>query len=121
MSVSSLLDHTCRIHRRTETLGARRETVVTYAVPDGYGELGCFVTRRKTVLADSGPGLQPVGQRTVILDRVDLSFEDRDIVEVYAGPSGFSGPQLLEVVSISAPRGNHVELIAHEWDGVLPA
>ncbi len=119
MSVSSLLDHTCRIYRRTESLSTLRETVVIYEVLDGYDDLPCFFTRRRTVMGDSGAGLQPVGQRTVFLDRLDLTYQDRDIVEVFAGPAGFSGPQRLEVVSRSMPRGNHVELIVQEWNGIL--
>lgn len=120
MSVSSLLDHTCRIWRRTETTGSRRETVPSYEVPVGYEELDCTFTRRRTVLASDGKGLKPVGQRTVYLDRLDLTWRDRDIVEVFAGPDGFFGPQRLEVVSIAIPRGHHVELITNEWSGKLP-
>lgn len=121
MSVSSLLDHKCRIWRRTETEGARRETVVTYAVPAGYEELDCTFTRRRSVLADTmGTGLQPVGQRTVYLDRTDLVWQDRDIVEVFSGPSIYGAAQRLEVVSIAVPRGHHVELTGNEWAGLLP-
>jgi hypothetical protein len=120
MSLAQLLDHTCRVYRRTESLSARRQTVVSYEVPDGYEELPCTFTRRRTVLGDAGSGLTPVGQRSVYLDRTDLAWQDRDVVEVYAGPAGFVGPQRLEVVSISIPRGHHVELICEEFSGSLP-
>lgn len=120
MSVAGLCDHTCRIWRRTESKGARRETVGTYAIPDGYSELDCAFTRRRSVLADSGAGLQPVGQRTVYLPYPDLTWKDRDIVEIYAGPSIYDMAMRLEVVSIAIPRGNHVELIVQEWAGRLP-
>lgn len=120
MSVATLCDHKCRIWRRTETSGPRRETVVSYAVPEGYESLDCFATRRRSVLTDSGGGLQPTGQRTVFLADTSLTWVDRDIVEIYEGPSIFASSMRLEVVSITVPRGNHVELIANEWDGRLP-
>ena len=95
---------------------------MTYAVPTGYAELPCAFTRRRSVLANTmGTGLQPVGQRTIYLDRTDLVWQDRDVVEVYEGPSIYGGAaQRLEVVSITVPRGHHVELTGQEFAGLLP-
>lgn len=120
MSFASLLDHTCRIWRRTETLGSRRETTVGYAVPAGYDALPCAFTRRSTGLVDRGAGLQPAGQRTVYLNHTGLVWHDRDVVSIYAGPSIYIDAMLLEVVSIAIPRGHHVELTGVEFDGKLP-
>jgi len=119
MSFSGLLDHTCKIWRRTEVVGDRREAVVTFTVPAGYFGLPCAFTRRRASLVNDGSGLQAVGQRTLFLDRVDLVWQERDIVEIYEGPSLFDGPQRLEVISMSVPRGHHVELLIDEWDGEL--
>lgn len=71
-------------------------------------------------MADRGAGLQPVGQRAVYLEEEGLTWQDRDIVEIYDGPSLFFGVMTLEVVSIAIPRGHHVELTCEEWDGLLP-
>lgn len=120
MSFSGLLDHQCRIWRRTESPGTMGQTEVTYAVPIGYEALWCAFTRRKSVLADSGAGLQPVGQRTIYLEEMGLTWQDRDIVEIYEGPSVFVGAMRLELVSVSVPRGHHVEITGQEWDGILP-
>jgi hypothetical protein len=117
---TDLLDHVCRVWRRTETLGTRSETVVTYAVPAGYEQLACAVTRRRSVLGDEGTGLKPVGQRTVYLGHDGLTWRDRDVVEVFSGPSLYDGAMRLEVVSIAVPRGHHVELVCEEFAGDLP-
>ena len=119
MSFAGLLDHTCQLWRRTEEVGASREAVVSYAVPTGYETLSCAFTRRRSALVNDGSGLQPVGQRTLFLDRIDLTWQERDVVEIYEGPSLYAGSQFLEVMSISVPRGHHVELIVDEWDGEL--
>ncbi len=114
---SHLLDHTCNVHRLTETLGTFRETVQGYA--QVHTDLECTFQRRNTVIGEEGPGLRAVGDRRVYLN-VGPAFQDRDIVELVTGPAGFVGPQLLEVESFAAPRGHHLELRCSEWEGTLP-
>ncbi len=115
---SHLLDHTCNVHRLTETLGATfRETVQDYT--QVHTGLECTFQRRNTVMGEEGPGVRPVGDRRVYLN-VGPAFQDRDIVELVTGPAGFVGPQLLEVESFAAPRGHHIELRCSEFAGTLP-
>ena len=120
MSITHLLDHTCNVWRRSESLGTYRETVPGYEQVEGGQGLGCTFQRRNTVLGDLGPGQEPVGDRRVYLD-VGFNFQDQDVVEIVSGPAGFQGPQLLEVESIAVPRGHHVELRCTEYNGKLPA
>ena len=120
MSFTGLLDHACRLWRRTESVGTRREATVSFVVPLGYEFLPCAFTRRRSSLVDDGSGLQPVGQRTLYLDNVDLVWYERDVISIFEGPSLFDGEQLLEIISIAVPRGHHVELLVDEFDGDLP-
>lgn len=117
--IDHLLDHRARILRRVEERGDRLETEVSYYVPSGMDDVPVFVTRRRTILADKGTGLQPVGQRTVFVGDVSLVFEDRDIVQVVEGPAGFQGPENLEVVSRAKPRGHHTELLVEDYAGAI--
>jgi hypothetical protein len=116
MSIGHLLDHTCNVWRLITSLGPFRETVNEYEKV--YEGLDCTNTRRNTVFGQSGPGLRPVGDRNVYLDTGPL-FQDRDVVELVSGPTGFVGPQLLEVESFAIPRGHHIELRCSEFKGEL--
>lgn len=120
MSIEELCDHTCRVLRRTEDQGEHLDTEVTYSVPAGLEAVPCTFTRRRSILSDNGTGLQASGQRRVFIPDVVLTFQNRDIIQVYAGPEGFQPIENLEVVSISKPRGHHTELVVEEYDGHIP-
>lgn len=117
MGIGHLLDHTCDVYRIVRTKGDFRETVNSYEKV--YEGLPCTFQRRNTTLGMLGPGEKPVGDRRVYLD-VGPAFEDNDIVSVVTGPTGFVGPQNLQVESIAVPRGHHIELRGTEWSGDLP-
>ena len=114
MSFHSLLDHTARIWRRMESLGTYRETVASYEVV--YALVPCTLRRKQALLADSGPGLVDVGQRTVYF-LPTVTLEERDLVELVTGPDA---PDWLEVESRSKPRGHHVEAKTSEYHGETP-
>lgn len=114
-----LLDHTCRVWRKTEALGDYRETIKTLA--EAYDDVPCFFRRRDTVISDQAPGTRPVGDRMVFMD-TGPTIRDRDVVEITAGPEvdESSDALLLEVESVAVPRGHHIELRCVEYRGEVP-
>lgn len=119
MGITGLLDHTANYWRLTETKGTEfRETIQTL-VQVNADPIPCTFQRRDTLLGQQGPGLRAIGDRRVYFDTGPL-FEDRDVIELVSGPTGFVGPQLLEVESIAIPRGHHIELRCTEFKGELP-
>jgi hypothetical protein len=117
MGIGHLLDHTCNVWRLVRTKGDYHETVNTYERV--YDSVPCTAQRRNTTLGLAGPGEKPVGDRRIYLDTGPL-FEDNDVVSIVAGPTGFVGPQNLQVESVAVPRGHHIELRGTEWSGALP-
>ena len=114
MSFASLLDHTARIWRRSETLGTYQETVPGYALT--YGSVPCTLRRKRATLSEAGPGTVDVGERTVYF-KAAVVLEEKDLVELVAGPDA---PDWLEVESSARPRGHHVEARCTEFHGVTP-
>ena len=114
MSFASLLDHTARIWRRTETPGTYLETTIDYAVV--YAAADCTLKRKAAVLAEAGPGIVDAGGRTVYF-LPSVTLVKRDLVELVTGPDA---PAWLEVESASRPRGHHVEARCAEYSGETP-
>lgn len=119
VSIAHLLDHVADVFRLTESKGAYQETQKEYHLPEGGANLPCTFTRRDTAIGELPGGVRPVGDRSMYFD-VGFDFQDRDVVKVKSGPTGFQGPQLLLVESFAVPRGHHVELRVTEYEGVLP-
>lgn len=119
LSIGHLLDHVANVYRLTESIGGTyREVQQSYAVV--YSALPCTFQRRDTVVSADGPGERAVGDRRIYFDVEEPAgplFEDRDVIEIVSGPTGFRGPQLLEVESIAVPRGHHIEIRATEFKG----
>lgn len=119
MTFSSLLDHVADVYRLTESKGEDfGETVKSYSIPSGGADRDCTFTRRDTVIGGTEGGQRKVGDRTMFFE-TGFDFQDRDVIYVKSGPTGFQGPVLLEVESIAVPRGHHVELRVVEFEGTI--
>ena len=114
MSFRSLLDHTARVWRRGEELGTYRETSIFYVVV--YPAARCTLKRKAALLAEAGPGIVDVGQRTLYF-LPGVTLQKRDLVELVTGADA---PDWLEVESRSKPRGHHVEARCSEYHGPTP-
>jgi hypothetical protein len=50
-----------------------------------------------------------------------LTLIKRDVIELVSGPeSNTEAPVLLEIESVTIPRGNHIEVRVSEYHGVAP-
>lgn len=115
MSIASLLDHTARIWRRTETLDDYRASVPGYTV--AHASLACASDGQNSVLANPGPGMVESGRRWIYFD-IGADLQHRDVIELLTGPTA---PASLEIESVDEFRGHHIEVQASEFTGELPS
>lgn len=119
MGFSNLLDHTAKVWRPTESHGALRTVVQTFALVSTVRVAVNRPTRAGSgaMLADLGPGLKPTGQR-ILYATAGWDIQTRDVIELTAGPDS---PGRFEVDEPpTRPRGHHLELRCRYWAGVLP-
>lgn len=113
-SITSLLDHTARIHRPAQfsaTLGSLNQAhvLVASAVP-------CAVRRPQAIVVDVGPGLSPAGERDIYFE-LGVDLLTLDVIELVTGPDA---PGTWEVNGPpTRPRDHHVEARCRHFSGTL--
>lgn len=114
MPITSLLDHTARIWRRTETKDDFGGMVPSYSVSSEG--VPCANDGQSSVLAPGGPGIVVSGDRWLFFDS-GVDVQERDLVELVTGPTA---PDWLEVESHDHFRGHHTEVRVSEFQGTPP-
>jgi hypothetical protein len=110
-SIGHLLDGTCRVLRPVETSDGSRRTLRRYTVV--YASLPFTINRKNATLGLRNGGVVEVGSRVAYLD-MGPQLQKRDIIDMLTGPHA---PGYIEVESVSAPRGHHLEIRVLDYEG----
>lgn len=114
MSVESLLDHRLTVKRPGQ---AETDFGVEDAFADVATDVPASVQRADAKLRNAGAGDVEQGTHRIFFGR-GADVAARDVLDVTAGPEA---PVTLRVLSVTKPRGHHVEAAAEVWEGDVPA
>lgn len=113
MSVDGLLDHVGDLYRSATVSNA-------YGVSDDFARetagLRAGVQRADATLRNTGAGDVSGGTHRIFF-AASADVQARDVLDV---TSGREAPVKLRVLSVTKPRGHHVEAMAEVWEGALP-
>lgn len=119
MSIEGLFDHRAEVWRLEEKRGFAAQNVQT-PVPVSLPLTGfnCAVVppTRGVAEQDFGPGETARGRARLYLG-ISLDLLERDLVRLVAGSEA---PSSWRVVSLSRPRGHHIEAVVEPWAGEFP-
>lgn len=114
--IDRLFDHVVIVWRPTADAN-NRLGVEQRAYSPAYQGVGCAVNRNESRMADTGPGMDPVGQRRMYF-RPDADVRARDVIQIVEGPDS---PGTWEVDQPpTRPRGHHTQVDGIAWNGILP-
>jgi len=115
MIPASVLDHSAKVFRYTESRGSTmRETRRSWKPVLGMDDYRLKLSPLNERLADTGAGERAAGEWKAIAGVGDV--EEGDVLDVVTGPEA---PVYLEVLSKRSPGGRHLELELAPWTGSL--
>lgn len=112
-AIDGMLDQDVRVWRASESRGRFGELVRALAL---VATVRAAVNRSVAPLADTGPGLAPVG-RIRLYTRPDSGLRERDVVELATGSTWEVGEPVNVLKRLAV---HHVQVDCVAWSGTLP-
>jgi len=112
MSLASLMNHICTVHRAAETTDEYGDVVGPFA---SVGTERLAMSPPKGGMINYGPGMQEAGVLAGAM-RPAADVKRLDIIDVTSGPEA---PSKWRVTAVAHPRGHHTHPRGHHTELVL--